>query len=81
METDLTTFQRNFRAMRAAADRGETVTVKSGETHYLFVRVSEKPTRPFADLAPFFGVVHRSPKSGARAHEKIRSRLKAHHSG
>ena len=50
METTLTDFQRNFSAARAAADRGETIKVKSAEVVYVFARQNEHPARPFADL-------------------------------
>lgn len=78
METTLTDFQRNFRTARAAADRGETVTVKSGAAVYLFARASEKPKKPFADLEPLFGVIRLPPRSKS-THEIIRHRLKARH--
>lgn len=78
METTLTDFQRNFRVARAAADRGETVTVKSGPAAYLFVRADEKPKRPFADLEPLFGVVQLSPKNQSNR-ETLRRRLKTRH--
>jgi hypothetical protein len=76
METTLTDFQRNFRIARAAADRGETVTVKSGPAAYLFMRAGEKPKRPFADLESLFGVVRLPPKTDS-PREAIRNRLKA----
>jgi len=76
MENTLTEFQRNFSAARAAADRGETVTIKSGSTVYVFSRASESPERPFADLEPLFGVVRRVQKTQS-THEIIRQRLKA----
>ncbi len=76
METTLTDFQRNFRAARAAADRGETVMVKSGPTAYIFVRASKKAKRPFADLEPLFGVVRLARKTES-PRETIRHRLKA----
>ena len=75
METTLTDFQRNFSAARAAADQGETIRVKSGANTYLFLRASEKPEHPFADLEPLFGVVRRVRKARS-AHEAIRQRLK-----
>jgi hypothetical protein len=81
METDLTTFQRNFRAARAAADRGETVTVKSAKGDYVFSRASKKPDRPFADLEAFFGVVNLQAERGLSPHEAIRRRLKARRPG
>jgi hypothetical protein len=80
METTLTEFQRNFSAVRAAADRGEMIRVKSGETTYLFIRATEQPTRPFADLEPLFGVVRR-PRRTKTPHETIRHRLKARRAG
>ena len=78
METTLTDFQRNFRNARAAADRGETVTVKSGPVAYLFVRAGQTPKQPFADLEPLFGVV-RLPSKKESHRETIRRRLKARH--
>ena len=80
METTLTDFQRNFSAARAAADRGETIKVKSGNTTYVFTRASGKPARPFADLEHLFGVVRR-PQHPGTTHETIRSRLKARRTG
>ncbi len=76
METTLTDFQRNFSAARAAADRGETIKVKSGEAVYVFVRQTGQPARPFSDLEHLFGVVKR-PQRAASPHEAIRKRLKA----
>ncbi|MBL9191575.1 MAG: hypothetical protein JNJ82_04400 [Opitutaceae bacterium] len=80
METTLTDFQRNFSAARAAADRGETIKVKSGSTTYVFARTSNQPVRPFADLEPLFGVVRR-PQRTESPHETIRHRLKTRRSG
>jgi hypothetical protein len=80
METTLTDFQRNFSAARAAADRGETIKVKSGETLYVFAKANDKPSRPFADLEHLFGVVHR-PQRSETPHETIRRRLKARRTG
>lgn len=80
METTLTDFQRNFSAVRAAADRGETIKVKSGETMYVFARDTGKPERPFADLEHLFGVVRR-PQRSESTHETIRNRLKARRAG
>lgn len=67
METTLTDFQRNFSAARAAADRGETIKVKSGETTYVFARATGKLERPFADLGHLFGVVRRPQRSKRHA--------------
>ena len=76
METTLTDFQRNFSAARAAADRGETIKVKSFGAMYVFARANEQPARPFADLEHLFGVVRR-PQRTETPHEIIRQRLKA----
>jgi hypothetical protein len=78
MKTTLTDFQRNFRVARAAADRGETVTVESGPVAYVFMRAGEKPKRPFADLEPLFGVVKLLEREKSNR-ETIRTRLKARH--
>jgi hypothetical protein len=78
METTLTDFQRNFRVAREAADRGETVTVKSGPVAYVFARSGRQPRRPFADLEPLFGVVRLARKKESNR-EIIRRRLKARH--
>ena len=75
METTLTDFQRNFSAARVAADRGETIRIRSGETTYIFARANEQPARPFADLEHLFGVV-RLPRRTQAPHEIIRNRLK-----
>jgi hypothetical protein len=80
METTLTDFQRNFSAARAAADRGETIKVKSAEVVYVFARQSEHPAQPFADLEHLFGVV-RQPQRSETPHEAIRHRLKARRTG
>jgi hypothetical protein len=80
METTLTDFQRNFSAARAAADRGETIRVKSAEVVYVFARQNEHPDRPFADLEHLFGVV-RQPRRSETPHETIRHRLKARRAG
>jgi hypothetical protein len=80
METTLTDFQRNFSAARAAADRGETVRVKTAGTVYFFARQSEQAARPLADLEHLFGVVQR-PRCSETAHETIRLRLKTHRAG
>jgi hypothetical protein len=80
METTLTDFQRNFSAARAAADRGETIKVKSGETMYVFARANEHPIRPFADLEHLFGVVRQPQRSGT-THDLIRHRLKTRRAG
>jgi hypothetical protein len=80
METTLTDFQRNFSAVRAAADRGETIKVKSGETLYVFAKANDKPARPFADLEHLFGVV-RQPRRMETSHDTIRNRLKARRAG
>jgi hypothetical protein len=76
MKMTLTEFRRKLPEARAAADRGKIVTVKSRRTAYLFLRVDEKPKRPFADLEPLFGSVHLKRRIG-RTSEKIRRRLKA----
>ncbi len=80
METTLTDFQRNFSAARAAADRGETIKVKSGEATYIFARTTGKPERPFADLEHLFGVIHR-PRRTESTHETVRTRLKTRRAG
>jgi len=80
METTLTEFQRNFRAARAAADSGQTVKVKSGESQYVFARVHEQPVHPFADLEPLFGVV-RLPQHSGSTHDLVRNRLKTRRAG
>jgi len=80
METTLTDFQRNFSAARAAADRGETIKVKSAEAVYVFARSNAQPARPFADLENLFGVVRR-PRRTETPHEIIRNRLKTRRAG
>ena len=80
METTLTDFQRNFSAARAAADRGETIKVKSAEVVYVFARQNEHPARPFADLEHLFGVV-RQPRRSENPHETISHRIKARRAG
>jgi hypothetical protein len=80
METTLTDFQRNFSAARAAADRGETIKVRTAGAVYVFARQSGQPARPFADLEHLFGVVQR-PRRSETAHETIRHRLEARRPG
>jgi hypothetical protein len=80
METTLTDFQRNFSAARAAADRGETIKVKSAKTTYVFARANKQPARPFADLEHLFGVVRR-PQRAETPHDIIRHRLKTRRAG
>ncbi|MFO1451869.1 MAG: hypothetical protein U1F61_27140 [Opitutaceae bacterium] len=80
METTLTDFQRNFSAARAAADRGETIKVKSAGAVYLFAKANDHPSRPFADLEHLFGVVRR-PQPAGSPHETIRNRLKTRRAG
>jgi hypothetical protein len=80
METTLTEFQRNFSAARAAADRGETIKVKSAGAVYLFARANGQPARPFADLEHLFGVLNR-PQRGETPHGLIRHRLKTRRAG
>lgn len=77
MDTDLTSFQRNFRAARAAADRGETIRIKSKAGDYVFARAAEGEARPFADLLPYFGVVNLRRDRRLSTHEVIRRRLRA----
>jgi hypothetical protein len=80
VETTLTAFRRDFRAARAAADRGETVTVKSANAVYIFARKTVERARPFANLEHLFGVVHR-PQGGLTPHQIIRRRLEASRPG
>jgi len=79
MKTTLTKFQREFRAARAAADRGEPVTIAAGTHSYRFERVTAGAgASPFAGLRGVFGAVRlgRDPRP---AREKIRARLDAKH--
>ena len=80
METTVTEFQRKFREARAAADRGETVVVKSGAVSYEFYRRSDKPERPFSDIEKLFKPLHLG-RTDISPREKIRNRLKARRSG
>lgn len=80
VETTLTDFQRNFSAARAAADRGETIRVRTAKAEYVFVRATRQPARPLADLEHLFGVVRR-PQRDENPHAIIRHRLKARRSG
>ena len=75
METTLTDFQRRFSEARSAVDRGETVTVRSGDAVYLFMRRPDYPGNPFADLEHLFGTASlKSTK--ASPSDKIRARLR-----
>ena len=79
MQTTLTKFQREFRAARAAADRGEPVTIAAGAHSYRFERVTAGAgENPFKGLGRVFGSVRlgRDPRP---AREKIRARLHAKH--
>lgn len=76
----LTDFQRNFSAVRAAADRGETIKVKSAETVYLCAHVTEQPARPFAGLEHLCGGV-RQPQCTEPPHDLICHRLKTRRAG
>ena len=76
METTLTSFQRQFKEARKAADRGETVAIKADDdSEYIFFRRVKGPTQPFSDLEKLFGVVslNRNPES---SRERIRRRLR-----
>jgi hypothetical protein len=77
METNLRDFQRQFSKMRAAADRGETVTIEAGEDEaYLFFRVTAtKPGNPFAEFPQYMGAINQPPVADART--TIRQRLRA----
>jgi hypothetical protein len=76
METTLTTFQRQFSEARKAADRGETVAIKSDDhSEYVFFRRAKAPARPFGDLEKLFGVVAlKSKREPAR--DRIRRYLR-----
>jgi hypothetical protein len=80
METTVTTFQRKFRQARAAADRGETVIVKSGKVSYEFTRRSDKPKRPFAGLEHIMGIT-RLGRTDLNPREKIRRHIQRNRSG
>ena len=75
METTLRSFQRAFGRARAAADRGETVSIKAKGGSYLFLKEPPSPSAPFADLIHLFGVVRLDSTPTPR--EKIRKRLKS----
>ena len=74
MHTTLTTFQRRFAEVRAAADRGETVLIQAAGAEYMFHRRPKKGN-PFADLSHLCGVIA-LPRSRASSRERIRSHLR-----
>jgi hypothetical protein len=76
METTLTAFQRQFSKARQAADRGDTVKIKSDDnTEYVFARRPNPPSAPFADMEQLFGVVAlNAPRGSARG--RIRRHLR-----
>ena len=79
MKTTLTKFQREFRTARAAADRGEPVTIAAGTHSYRFERVTPgSGGSPFKGLSRIFGSV-RLGHDARTPREKIRARLHAKH--
>jgi hypothetical protein len=74
MRTTLTTFQRGFAKARAAADRGETVTIQAAGAEYLFQR-RPKTGNPFADLITLAGSINLPRRQGS-PRERIRDRLR-----
>ncbi|MGA3170590.1 MAG: hypothetical protein ABSE62_06210 [Chthoniobacteraceae bacterium] len=77
MKTNLTSFQREFRRAREAADRGESVIIEAGDRRYVFEALGE-PGNPFKGLEDVFGAVHLGVKKGTHR-ERIRQRLAAKH--
>lgn len=77
MKTDLTKFQREFRAAREAADRGESVIIEGDGRRYVFEELSE-PRNPFEGLTGVFGAVALGEKKGDHR-GRIRQKLAAKH--
>ncbi len=75
MKTSMTEFQRSFRLVREAADRGESVIIEGGGRRYVFEMMGE-PRNPFAGLENVFGGVNLGAKKGTHR-EQIRTRLAA----
>ena len=76
MKITLTEFQRNFRRVREAADRGDSVIVKGENGDYLFERRAALTDHPFVGLEGVFGAV-KLPRHKGSLREKIRRRLGA----
>lgn len=74
MKTTVTDFQRNFRQLREAADRGESVVITSEKGDYIFERRPAPSPHPFAGLEHVFGAVT-LPTDATPLREKVRRRL------
>lgn len=79
MKTNLTEFQRAFRAAREAADRGESVIIEGEGRKYVF-EVMVPDANPFTGLEDVFGAVKLGKKKGT-ARERIRARVLKKHRG
>jgi hypothetical protein len=74
VKTTVTDFQRNFRQLREAADRGESVVITSERGDYIFERRAAASSHPFAGLENVFGAVALLTDA-TPLREKIRRRL------
>ena len=74
MKTTVTEFQRHFRQLREAADRGETIVITGEKGDYVFERRAALPPHPFAGLEGVFGAVT-LPTEETPLREKVRRRL------
>jgi hypothetical protein len=74
VKTTVTEFQRSFRQLREAADRGESIVITSEKGDYVFERRAARPPHPFAGLEDVFGAVT-LPTDATPLREKIRRRL------
>lgn len=74
MKITLTEFQRSFRKVREAADRGDSVIVKGESGDYVFERRAATSEHPFVGLEDVFGAVT-LPQDKTPLREKIRHRL------
>jgi hypothetical protein len=74
VKTTITDFQRNFRRLREAADRGESVVITGEKGDYIFERRPDPGPHPFAGLEGVFGAVS-LPPDATPLREKVRRRL------
>ena len=74
MKTTLTEFLRSFHKAREAADRGDSVIVKSKDGEYVFERRAASEDHPFVGLDDVFGAVT-LPQDKTSLRVKVRRRL------
>jgi hypothetical protein len=74
VKTTITEFQRRFRQVREAADRGESILIAGENADYIFERRPARPPHPFAGLEGVFGAVTLATDATS-LREKVRRRL------